>query len=130
MNWLLAQASSFAEEYCTGSFPTTLSGRPAVAEKLCTVGDLINLSYRALHFAVMVFAPAVVAIMAVYGAILVTLYGMNPSNLQKGKKIIFDAVIGLIIVWSAWTIVNTFFYILGVTLPCGGAWYTISTCSS
>ncbi len=128
-NWLLAQANSFATQYCTGTFPTTMSGRPAVSETLCTAQDLINLSYSALRFVIMVFTPAVVVFTMLYGAILVTLYGLNPSNLAKGKKIILNAFVGLAIVWGAWAIVNTFFYVFGITLPCNANWYEITVCN-
>ena len=127
MSTLLAQAASFAQEYCTGKFPNTLSGQK-MTENLCTVGDLIGLFYRALHFTVMILTPAIVGFAMVCGAILVTLYGVNANYLKTGKQIIFDAFVGLVIVWGAWTIVNTAFYVLDIHLPCGAEWYTIKTC--
>lgn len=130
MNWLTAQTYSFAAKYCTGAFPSnTSSPSPVISENLCTVNDLIRLAYRALHFVVIFLTPAFVVFAMGYGAILIALYGVNPGNLKKGQEVIYNAVIGLLIVWGAWTIVNTFFYVLGVQLPCGANWYSISvTC--
>ncbi len=129
-NWLLAQAGTFAEKWgCTGSFPksrTTLE--PMLSEKLCTVADLISLGYVALRFTVLALAPAIVVFSMLYGAILVTLYGANPNFLKQGKDIIYNAFWGLVIVWGAWTILNTAFYTLNIKLPCNGVWYTITTC--
>jgi hypothetical protein len=130
MDSLLAQTYSFAQKYCHGSFPSTLSsGSPVVQEPLCTVNDLIGLAYQAIHFVVMILTPAAVVFAATYGAILITLYGVNPGYLKQGQDVIRNAVIGLVIVWSAWAIVNTFFWVLGAELPCNANWYTIAvTC--
>ncbi len=128
-NWLLAQAGSFADKWCSGSFPVTRDTlEPVVTEKLCTVADLISLGYVALRFTVMALAPAIVVFSMLYGAVLVTLYGVNPNLLKRGQDIIYSAFWGLVIVWGAWTILNTVFYTLGITLPCSGSWYSITTC--
>jgi len=93
------------------------------------VNDLIRLVYKALHFVIMFLTPAIVVFALGYGAVLIVLYGVNPSNLKKGQETIYNAIWGLLIVWGAWIIVNTAFYVLGVRLPCGASWYSISvTC--
>lgn len=128
MEFLTAQTYAFAEKYCTGSFPSnTSSPSPVISENLCTVNDLIRLAYQALHFVVLFLTPAFVVFAMGYGAVLISLYGTNPSNLKKGQEVIYNAVWGLLIVWGAWTIVNTFFVVLGIRLPCGASWYSIST---
>ncbi len=119
-NNLLAQATSFFLQ-CTGDKKYFGS-----QESICTFQDLLDLGYRVLHFAIFVMAPSVVVIACVYGAFLVMTYGTNASNLKKGREIISSALIGLVIVWSAWIIVNTFFYLFGITLPCGATWHAIS----
>lgn len=124
MHSLLAQFQSLfdASKNCTGRF-STMSGEP-----LCTFQDLIDFIYRIVHFAVVVLAPLAVVVVIVYGAFLIMVSGPNPSLLIKGKAAIGDAVLGLLIVWGAWAIVNTMFYLFGFALPCGAAWYEIKTC--
>ena len=96
---------------------------------MCTFGDFIAFLYRLVQFAVTTLTPIVVTGTVIYGAFLIMFYGLNPSNLVRGKAIILDAFVGLLIVWGAWAIVNTVFYLLGVHLPCGNAWYELTpTC--
>lgn len=121
---LLAQFQSLfdASKNCTGTF-STMPGEP-----LCTFQDFINFMYRVVHFAVVVLAPLAVAVAIAYGSFLIMLYGANPDFYAKGKSAMYDAVLGLLIVWGAWAIVNTVFYLFGFSLPCGAAWYEIKTC--
>lgn len=120
MNNFLAQATSFFLQ-CRGAKKYYGSN-----ESICTFQDLLDLGYRVIHFTIFILTPAIVIFACVYGSILVILYGQNPDNLKKGKEVITSALIGLVIVWSAWIIVNTFFYLFDITLPCNAVWYTIS----
>lgn len=124
MHSLLAQFQSLfdASKNCTGTF-STMPGEP-----LCTLQNFIDFMYRVVHLAVVVLAPLAVAAVIVYGAFLIMVSGPNPGLLVKGKAVIGDAVLGLLIVWSAWAIVNTVFYLFGFVLPCGASWYEIKTC--
>jgi hypothetical protein len=120
MNNLLAQATSFFLR-CNG--PKKYYGSN---ESICTFQDLLDLLYRLVHFAVMALAPIVVIFACVYGSFLVMTYGYDANNLKRGKTIITSAIIGLVITWSAWAIVNTFFYVFNIKLPCGAVWYSIT----
>jgi len=120
MNNLLAQATSFFIQ-CHGAKKYFGSD-----ESICTFQDLLDLGYRMLQFTIVVFTPLVVVLACIYGSILVMTYGYQPKNLEKGKAVITNAVIGLAITWGAWAIVNTVFYIFNIKLPCGAVWYTIS----
>lgn len=120
MNNFLAQASSFFLQ-CHGDKKYYGS-----KESVCTFQDLLDLGYRIIHFALFVLSPAVVVFACVYGSFLIMTYGTNPNNLKRGQDIITSALIGLAITWGAWIIVNTFFYLFGITLPCGATWHTIT----
>ncbi len=120
MDNLLAQATSFFLQ-CKGDKKYYGSN-----ESICTLQDFLDLLYRILHLSITVLAPLIVVFACVYGSFLVMLYAEDPKNLQKGKTVITRAVIGLVIVWSALAIVNTFFSVLNITLPCGAVWYSIT----
>ena len=124
MNNLLAQASSLFIR-CSGAKKYYGSD-----ESICTLQDFLDLLYRLLHLSITVLAPLVVVAACVYGSFLVILYGQDPKNLQKGKAVITNAVVGLLIVWGAWAIINTFFYIFEIQLPCGAVWYSITPASN
>jgi Type IV secretion system pilin len=117
---LLAQATSFFLQ-CKGDKKYYGSN-----ESICTFQDLLDLGYRVLHFTIFTLAPTIVVFACVYGAFRVMTSAGNPAVLKNGKDVIGSALIGLIIVWSAWIIVNTFFYLFGITLPCNATWHTIS----
>ncbi len=120
MENLLAQATSFFIQ-CNG--PKKYFGSN---ESICTLQDFLDLLYRILHLSITVIAPLTVVAACVYGSFLVMLYAQDPKNLQKGKAVITNAIIGLVIVWSAWAILNTFFAVFDITLPCGAVWYSIT----
>jgi hypothetical protein len=120
MNSLLAQATSFFIQ-CNGDKKYYGS-----EESICTFGDFLDLLYRILHLSITVLAPLTVVAACMYGSFLVILYGQDPKNLQKGKAVITNAVVGLLIVWGAWAALNTFFYVFNITLPCGAVWYSIT----
>lgn len=124
MNNLLAQATSFFLQ-CRGE--KTYYGS---TESICTFQDLLDLGYRLIQFAILVFTPLVVVLACIYGSFLIMTWGYDPNNLKTGKDIITSALIGLAVTWGAWAIVNTFFYIFGITLPCGAVWYTISSAAN
>ena len=117
---LIAQTQSLMLR-CTGKFTGT-------GDPLCTFQDLINLVYRVVHLAVMILAPLAVLVAVIYGAFLIMVSGAQPAYLVKGKTTIFDAFVGLLIVWGAWAILNTVFYLVGIQLPCKEAWYQITAC--
>lgn len=96
-------------------------------EPLCALQDLINIIYIILHFAVAKLVPLLVVAAIVWGAFLIMLYGTNQNYLKEGRDIIWNAVVGLVIVWSAWVIINTVFYLFHIQLPCGALWYQITT---
>lgn len=127
MNNLLAQATSFFIQ-CHGKkkyYGSVTQLNPS-GESICTLQDFLDLLYRILHLSITVIAPLTVVAACVYGSFLVILYGQDPKNLQKGKGVITNAVIGLVIVWSAWAIINTFFSVFNIKLPCGAVWYSIT----
>lgn len=119
---LIAQIQSLFNEArdCTGTF-TRISGT------LCTFQDFLNFIYNLVQFAVVVLAPAATIAVITYGAFQIMFYGANnPDGVKKGKAAIVDAVLGLLVVWGAWAIVNTTFYIFNIQLPCGAHWYEIT----
>ena len=51
----------------------------------------------------------------------------DPGKIDQGKKILFSTIIGLIIIFSAWLIVNEFMRAIGVAnwTGIGDGWWTI-----
>jgi hypothetical protein len=57
----------------------------------------------------------IATVMFVIGGFYILIAGGRPEMLGKGKKILFAAVIGLVIIFGAWVIINTVFSAIGVS---------------
>jgi len=54
-------------------------------------------------------------LLLVIGGILFIFNAENPENVTKGKAILTSVVIGLIIIFAAWLIINSFVMLIGVS---------------
>ncbi|HMB17606.1 MAG TPA: hypothetical protein VKO61_01710 [Candidatus Paceibacterota bacterium] len=77
----------------------------------CDFCDMIKVISNIVNFltrlAYIVAAAAIVA-----GGIMMMISGGNEKRFSKGKSLITNAVIGVVITLTAWIIVNTLFHIL------------------
>lgn len=80
-------------------------------ENDCTVCHIYVLIANVFRF--MLFAATFLAILYVaWGGFLMLTSGASPGNLGKGKKAVGNAVLGLIIAFSSWMVVNTLIHFL------------------
>ena len=96
---LIAGAASTS----TGLVPCGGEGDP------CTVCDLLVLAQNVLEFALNM-AFLVIIGFVVYGGFRWIFSLGKEENLKAGQQIITNAIIGLIIILTAWIIVNTVFW--------------------
>ncbi|MDX1535302.1 MAG: pilin [Candidatus Spechtbacterales bacterium] len=80
----------------------------------CTLRDVFVLLHNLVDLIIWTIAPALVGIMVVYGGIMILTGAGNPSQVGKGKKIITWALIGYIIVLTAWIVVNLILTVIGL----------------
>lgn len=111
---LLAQALLVK---CTGD------SYPGTNEPRCTVGDLISLGYNIIHLLFYLGTVAATAVI-VYGAFVIITSAGDKARLKKGNDAITNAVIGIVLIASAWIVVNTLFWLFGVSCP----WYKLTGC--
>ena len=99
---------------------------PGGAEKMCTLCDLLALMDNLIKFAA-VLSPILVTIFAVWGAFLIITSAGSKDKITKGRAIILNAVIGLLIVVGAWVVVSTTFLVLTGSYqgPLPMPWYRI-----
>lgn len=79
--------------------------------QLCHLFVMINEVSRYLLFYVVL---PIATLLLVIGGFFFLFYAENPQRVESGKKIIFSTVIGLVIIFTAWLIVHTFFTAIGV----------------
>ena len=99
---------------CTGNYLSSNSDgtTPNPCTSLCDlVGTFINIVYFGMSIGIFIIAP----IMIVTGGIMILMAGANPGMLETGKKALTATVVGLVIVLSAYLIVNTFVTVLNIT---------------
>ena len=95
----------------------------------CTICDLGLVLNKLVKYAVQ-FAFVAATIAALIGGGYIMFGGSNPSYVETGKNAIRGAVIGLIIVLSAWILVDTIFKVLvggevEQTQKIGQPWYEL-----
>ena len=82
-----------------------------------------------VDFIMLTLVPIVAVLMLVIGGVMFFLATGNPSALSQAKSVITTTILGLIIVYAAWIIVNMFFVVIGVADTSFGIaiknWFTI-----
>jgi len=77
----------------------------------CTLCDIFRLAKNVIDFiiaAMLIIAPAFIVI----GGIRILVAGAKPDEVESGKKIITNVVIGIVIALCAWLVLSTLFNIL------------------
>ncbi|MDP2909883.1 MAG: hypothetical protein Q8N69_02305, partial [bacterium] len=96
----------------------------------CTLCDLFVLANNIVHMLLFRIVPVLAALLIAIGGIMM-IYAYagagGPSTLEKAKALFKSVIIGLLIIYCAWLIVNLFLFTLGVTKWSGskGQWWII-----
>lgn len=80
----------------------------------CNLCDLFQLVNNILKFVMFELVPTLAVIMILVGGVMFLFAGASPSTLQKAKNIIIAVVIGIVIIFMAWIIVNTVLTKIGI----------------
>ena len=95
---------------CTG---VAIAG---TGEHLCTVCDFFTGVQRALNFVWWYGTPILATIYLAYGGIKLLIPGLtggSVDSLAEGRKIIYNALIGILIIFFAWVAIDTIIKALG-----------------
>ncbi len=79
--------------------------------------DVLKLAFEIIGF--------IAVVMAVVGGVFFFFAGASPDALRRAKGIITSVVIGIVIVLSAWAIINTIFNYSGIIEMQGWQWWNI-----
>ncbi|MBU2545336.1 pilin [Patescibacteria group bacterium] len=101
----------------------TGDGKPA-----CTFCDLFVLFDNITTFLFKDIIPILAGLMIAVGGVYYLISRGEPEKLASAKKIFSSVAIGLLIAYSAWLIVNTFFMVVGISRWDGfdGGWWQIN----
>jgi len=87
---------------------------------VCSLCDLISVGIRFTQILLGLTGVAALAMFVYGGMLMITAYG-NEKRVADGKNTIIAAVIGIVIILTAWILVNTVYQALGYT-GANGAW--------
>ncbi|MBM3206546.1 MAG: hypothetical protein FJZ43_02915 [Candidatus Staskawiczbacteria bacterium] len=73
-------------------------------------------------FVVTIIAVPLAGLLVLIGGALIILGGGYPKLLDTGKRILWGAVWGIILIFSSWLIINVFLLALGYN----GVWYVFT----
>jgi len=98
----------------------------------CTICDLIVLIQNIMNKAMYIFAAPIAAFMLGYGGFLMVWAGVKGGDsgmMKKGKDIMTNSIIGIVIIFSSWLLIDTLMKGLGAyqyaTSPNFGPWNKI-----
>jgi hypothetical protein len=93
----------------------------------CQFCHLFVMLNRILDFIFFILVPPIAALMLVIGGVLFFTSGGDPFKITQAKRLITSTIIGLILIYGAWGIVNTTLMWLGLAEWTGyETWWEIS----
>jgi len=98
----LAQAQS-------GLVPCGGPGNPC---KLCHLFVMFD---RIVDFIMLTLVPPLAALMLVIAGVMFFTAAGDPGSIGKAKSVLTSVVLGLVIVYGSWLIINSFFLVIGVS---------------
>jgi len=92
--------------------------------QLCHIFIMID---AIIDFILLTVVPPIATIIFIVGGISFYLAGANPGQFEKAKSVLTAAIIGLVIIYTSWIIVNTTLTALGVAdwVGFGTGWFEI-----
>ena len=82
---------------------------------VCTLCHFFILFERIIEFVLFQMVPIIATLMLVVGGVYFFGAGGNPQMKTTGNNIISSTIIGLMIIFSSWIIINSFFAFIGVS---------------
>lgn len=79
---------------------------PGTDDLVCDVCDFFVMIKKIIDFMMIDIAPALALLLIVSGAVVMMTSGGSQQNYDKGKDIIFKTIIGLLIIFGSWFIIN------------------------
>ncbi len=108
---LFSPALAFAQPSMPGGpsgplVPCGVQGQTGVDE-FCQICHLYTLAQRLLNFLWWFIAAPIAIVMLIWGGLFLLIPSASPSHIERGKKILSSALVGLLIIFVAWLGVDT-----------------------
>jgi len=90
-----------------GQDPCGKCGLPDAQQSLCGICNLAVLAIRLVNFGMQYLAGPAIVIMLIWGGFTFLFAGGSPAKIQAGQKILWNTVIGALIVFGAYFMIDT-----------------------
>ena len=84
------------------------------SEPACTWCHLMLLAQNIIMFLATTLAPIIAVLFIIYGGFIIMTSGGSPEKINKGRSIITSVAFGLVIMFSAWVIVDTLLKVIPI----------------
>lgn len=115
------------EKYIPLGWKNISEGKMAKAENPCQICHLFVMLDGTIDFILFNIVFPLGTLLLVIGGGMFMLSSGEPQKITSAKKILFSTIVGLIIIFSSWLMVNTLMTGIGVSEWAGGAeWFQIN----
>ncbi len=91
----------------------------------CELSDIFVMLNNVYGFMIKYIATTLATIMIIVGAVFMMISAGNPNLAGTGRKMVYSAIIGMILVFGSWLIINSLLELIGYKAPGGVPWYSI-----
>ena len=102
---------------------------PGTGKEKCELCDIFVLITNILDFIMLYVVPSIAALMFVVGGVWFYFSGVSPEQKRRAQEVVKSVVIGVVIILSAWIVVNTILERSGIIEMNGWKWYDIECAS-
>ena len=96
-------------------------------EPPCEFCHLFVMFDRIIDFVLFTLVPPIAVLMLVIGGAMFFFAGADPALLSKARAVLSATVIGLLIIYGSWLLINAFFIAIGVSAWTGlGTWFELA----
>jgi len=96
-------------------------------QAMCTTCNLFQTVHRMVNFSFQFLLLPLIAVAFIIGGIIIFTSGGSETRLTRGKSILWNTFLGLIIAFSSWVIVDTIIVTIG-TGSYPSSWYKYPGC--
>ena len=102
----------------------------AAGEHYCAICDGFQLINNIVNTILFIFVPLTAPIFIVIGGFFIMTAAGNPGRHDQGKMILTATIVGLLVTYTAWAVVNTFLSFIGLVEWTGltNDWWVIVNC--
>ncbi len=101
---------------CGRYWDPTIVGPPPPGHQRCELNDLFRINgliYNVYYFIIWNIATPLAGLGIVIGGVMLILSAGNPGLAGRAKQILWGSILGIVLMWGAWLIINTVFLAIG-----------------